>query len=189
MDHRARLLEVAVTLFADHGYDAVGVQAIVEAANVTKPTLYHYFGSKQGLFETLIREKSEGLLAMAREASQYRGDVTGSIGSVVRAYFDYARSEPIFYRMVLSMWFAPPSSEYSAPILDLFNRQTLLLEDMFESAAKDHGNMRGRHRLYAVSLKGMVDTYIGVWLQSGLDIRADDLQYRIIHQFMHGIFS
>ncbi len=32
-----------------NGYDAMGIQRIVEAARITKPTLYHYFGSKQGL--------------------------------------------------------------------------------------------------------------------------------------------
>ena len=43
MDNRARLLDCAQDLFAARGYDAVGVQEIVEAAGVTKPTLYHYF--------------------------------------------------------------------------------------------------------------------------------------------------
>jgi AcrR family transcriptional regulator len=189
LDHRADLLEVALKLFADHGYDAVGVQSIVDAAHVTKPTLYHYFGSKQGLFETLLREKSEGLLAVVSSASRYQHNITGSIKDVVRTYFDYARSQPVFYRMVLSMWFAPPNSEYSAIVLDLLERQTAMLEEMFRLAAEDHGNMRGRQRQYAVSLKGLIDTYIGVWLQSGVDLKSDDIQHRIVHQFMHGIFS
>ena len=189
MDHRADLLEAALRLFADHGYDAVGVQSIVEAAGVTKPTLYHYFGSKQGLFETLVREKAEGLLAVVSRASHYQGNITCSIKEVVRSYFDYAASEPLFYRMVLSMWFAPPGSEYSAAVLGLLDRQTALLEEMFRLAAGDHGNMRSRQRQYAVSLKGLIDTYVGVWLQSGLDLSSADIQARIVHQFMHGVFS
>jgi AcrR family transcriptional regulator len=189
LDHRADLLEAALKLFADHGYDAVGVQSIVEAAGVTKPTLYHYFGSKQGLFETLIQEKSAGLLAVVTRASRYQGNITGSIKEVVRSYFEYAAAEPAFYRMVLSMWFAPPGSENSASVLGLLERQTASLEEMFRLAAGDHGNMRGRARQYAISLKGLIDTYIGVWLQSGLDLAHGDIQARIVHQFMHGIFS
>jgi len=189
LDHRADLLDAALSLFAAHGYDGVGVQAIVEAAGVTKPTLYHYFGSKQGLFETLMREKSEGLMAMVSRAATYRHDITGSIQAVVRAYFEYAAREPTFYRMVLSMWFAPPDSEYSAAVIELLERQTACLEELFRLAAGDHGNMRNRQRQYAISLKGLIDTYIGVWLQSGLDLRGGDIQARIVHQFMHGIFS
>ncbi|HIS80092.1 MAG TPA: helix-turn-helix transcriptional regulator [Candidatus Scatomonas merdavium] len=39
MENRERLLEAALSLFYEKGYDAVGVQEIVEAAGVTKPTL------------------------------------------------------------------------------------------------------------------------------------------------------
>ena len=49
MDNRQAILDSALTLFYEKGYDAVGVQQIVDAAGVTKPTLYYYFGSKQGL--------------------------------------------------------------------------------------------------------------------------------------------
>ncbi len=189
MDNRSHLLEVALRLFADHGYDAVGVQAIVEIAGVTKPTLYHYFQSKRGLFETLVQEKSDPLLETAREAALYRGDVTGSITQVVRAYFDYAERQPTFYRMLLSMWFAPPSSEYFPVVRAVLEQQTRLLEQMFLRAAADHGNMRGRHQQYGVSLKGLIDSYIGLSLQGYADLKAPDLQYRIVHQFMHGIFS
>ena len=36
-----RILETALDLFASHGYDATSVQAICDAAHITKPTLYH----------------------------------------------------------------------------------------------------------------------------------------------------
>ena len=53
MDNREAILSEALHLFYVRGYDAVGVQEIVDAAGVTKPTLYYYFGSKKGLLETL----------------------------------------------------------------------------------------------------------------------------------------
>ena len=56
MDNRSNILSCALRLFATRGYDAVGVQEIVEAAGITKPTLYHYFGSKQGLLDALLKE-------------------------------------------------------------------------------------------------------------------------------------
>ena len=51
MDNRELLLNTALELFHAKGYDAVGVQEIVEKAGVTKPTLYYYFGSKLGLLK------------------------------------------------------------------------------------------------------------------------------------------
>jgi TetR/AcrR family transcriptional regulator len=41
MENREILLDRALTLFSTRGYDAVGIQEIVDSAGVTKPTLYH----------------------------------------------------------------------------------------------------------------------------------------------------
>jgi AcrR family transcriptional regulator len=47
-----RILEAALDLFAEKGYDATGVQEIVAAAGVTKGALYHHFTAKEEiLFE------------------------------------------------------------------------------------------------------------------------------------------
>jgi AcrR family transcriptional regulator len=44
-----RILAAAVRLFAAKGFDGASVQEIVEAAEVTKGALYHYFESKNDL--------------------------------------------------------------------------------------------------------------------------------------------
>jgi AcrR family transcriptional regulator len=46
---QGRLLEAAVSLFAEKGFDATSVQEIVERAQVTKGAMYHYFRSKDDL--------------------------------------------------------------------------------------------------------------------------------------------
>lgn len=188
-DNRTRLIEVATQLFATHGYDAVGVQQIVEAAGVTKPTLYHYFESKRGLLDAVVEDKASELLHQLKKVTVYQQDITASITALFTFYFGYARQHPTFYRMVLSMWFAPTSSEYYLTIADLQQRQFLLIEYMFQQAAEQHGNMKGRHKQYAVSLKGTIDTYIGLALQGYINLETPDLIYRVVHQFMHGIFS
>lgn len=189
MDTRASILNAALTLFANYGYDAVGVQAIVEAAQVTKPTLYHYFGSKQGLFETLVRERSAAWIEALRESTAYHGDIKNAIVATVRTCFEHYEDDPVFYRMVLSMWFAPPSSEYFGVVHDLLQEQHALFAVMFQSAERQHGNMRGRSVQYAISLRGLIDTYIGMAIQGYVDLKDEAMLYRVVHQFMHGIFS
>ncbi|MQA93940.1 MAG: TetR family transcriptional regulator [Streptosporangiales bacterium] len=44
-----RIMEAAVDLFAEKGFDATSVAEIVERAAVTKGALYHYFASKDDL--------------------------------------------------------------------------------------------------------------------------------------------
>ncbi len=52
---RERLLQVATDLFVAKGYASTSVREIVEAAGVTKPTLYYHFESKEGIFLALMR--------------------------------------------------------------------------------------------------------------------------------------
>jgi AcrR family transcriptional regulator len=46
---RGRLLDAAVALFAEQGFDATSVQEVVDRAAVTKGAMYHYFKSKDDL--------------------------------------------------------------------------------------------------------------------------------------------
>ena len=51
---RDRLLDAALRLFARKGFEAASVREIVKAADVTRPMLYHHFGSKEGLYRELV---------------------------------------------------------------------------------------------------------------------------------------
>ena len=187
-DNRAALLKCALDLFAARGYDAVGVQEIVEAAGGTKPTLYHYFGSKPGLLNALLEDHFQQLNQVVRTASAYQGDLTLSLQRVVQAYFGFAHQHRNFYRMQLALWFAPRQSEAFHAIASLNEQQHALIEHLFALASYDHGNMHGRQRAYAASFIGMIHTYIGLWLNSYLEL-DDPLVYQVVHQFEHGIYS
>jgi len=91
--NRAGLLKHALRLFVAYGYDGVGVQQIAEAANVTKPTLYHYFGSKLGLLDTLLNEQLEDLHTGVKQAARYRHDLPLTLNDTARAVFA-PRSSP-----------------------------------------------------------------------------------------------
>lgn len=58
-DRRRRLLERAVELFAEHGYDELSMAAIAREAGISKPLLYHYFRSKRDLFEAALTQAAE----------------------------------------------------------------------------------------------------------------------------------
>lgn len=188
MDNRQSLLNYALDLFSARGYDAVGVQQIVAAAGVTKPTLYHYFGSKSGLLAALFQQHFEPFLQSLRDAARFKGDVTMTLRTVCGAYFAFAAAHPQAYRLYLSMLYAAPHSEPFRVSHALSLEQQRLLEGLFASAAEHHGNLRGRQRAYAASLLGMINAYVTLSLNSGAEL-DDSLVYAVVQQFMYGIFS
>ena len=46
--------DIAFTLFLDMGYEATSMRNICKAAGIEQPTLYYFFGSKEGLFFSVI---------------------------------------------------------------------------------------------------------------------------------------
>lgn len=77
MDNKELILKSALDLFYAKGYDAVGVQEIVDKAGISKPTLYYYFGSKLGLLQNLLetgyQEFESRLIDIARPGESLPG--------------------------------------------------------------------------------------------------------------------
>ena len=59
---KSKILDAAWTVFGRNGYTGTSLDAIAEEAGVSKPTLYIYFGSKEGLFEAVLADTSEDIL-------------------------------------------------------------------------------------------------------------------------------
>ncbi len=55
--NRLKILEAAERLFAEHGTEAVSMDAVAEAAGVGKGTLYRRFGDRSGLARAILDER------------------------------------------------------------------------------------------------------------------------------------
>jgi TetR/AcrR family transcriptional repressor of mexJK operon len=57
-----RILEAARSHFYEHGLERASVDAIAAEAGVSKMTIYSHFGSKEGLFEAVVRERTDRVM-------------------------------------------------------------------------------------------------------------------------------
>lgn len=90
--YRKQLLSQCFDLFAEKGYGALTMREIAESLNVSTGTLYHYFASKQALFEQLVEEISQQDISSALE--EMKGAKTLSekmmaMGNYLAKYEDY----------------------------------------------------------------------------------------------------
>lgn len=58
-----QMIAVAEEIFAERGYQASSMDEIAERVGVSKPMIYEYFGSKEGLLVACIRQARSELLA------------------------------------------------------------------------------------------------------------------------------
>src|SRR5260221_6971569 len=66
----ARLLDVATTLFMERGFDGTSIDAVAEAAGVSKPTVYVRYRDKRDLFAAVLRGRIRDWLAPLSVAAE-----------------------------------------------------------------------------------------------------------------------
>jgi AcrR family transcriptional regulator len=64
------ILQVSGELFADGGYERASMDRIAELAGVSKPMLYAYFGSKEGLYLAYVERTGSDLVRRLVEADR-----------------------------------------------------------------------------------------------------------------------
>jgi AcrR family transcriptional regulator len=105
------IARIAAKLFATQGYEATSVRMIVEAAGVTKPTLYYYFGSKEGLAKAIMTVPMAGLGEAMRAILDEGGDPVASLVRIVEAHFRFCREDPDCARFCFALSFGPQGAE------------------------------------------------------------------------------
>lgn len=80
---REQLLKKALAVFSKKGYAATTLQDIAQEADVTRGAIYHHFGGKAELYNTLIREYADrGNVIMQQAVSE-----GGSLLDILRRVF------------------------------------------------------------------------------------------------------
>jgi Transcriptional regulator len=90
-EREAQMLQVAERVFGSRGFQATTMDEIAEQVGVTKPLIYDYFGSKEGLFAATIERARHQLLAAVILAWESNPDATPRlrVREVITAFFDF----------------------------------------------------------------------------------------------------
>ena len=182
---RAELLQVALTLFAERGYNGTGVQEIVSLAGVTKPTLYYFFKNKQGIYAALWEENFVPFYETLQKHCEYKPnpkeydkDIFPQLCAIAQLYYDFYKNNPVFYRLMLSLQFSPEDAEGIGMIQQLYGMKFKLIKGFFDEASLEHGNFKDKTELLARMF--IADVYAGI--EDAIAVDA------IVKLFMHGIF-
>lgn len=132
-DVRGRLLESAAALFSAKGYAATTVREIVARAGVTKPALYYYFRSKEGIYLDLMRAPLKGFEDHIESAMREEGTSRERLERLcLHAYDDFVRNLSLA-RIMFSIYYGPPQG---APFID-FDAAQLRFQECLVQVLKE----------------------------------------------------
>jgi AcrR family transcriptional regulator len=97
---RGQLIDVATGLFAEHGYEATSIEAVLAATEVSRGALYHHFAGKEALFRAVLEGVSERVAAEVTEAVSDCTDPFDAVHTGAMAWIDLA-GDPVIQRVML----------------------------------------------------------------------------------------
>jgi AcrR family transcriptional regulator len=103
-ERRTQLLDAALALIIEQGYEGVSMDAIARRAGVSKPVVYDAFGSREAFFGSLLeREESRALAAIAAAMPAVDGNDEPDVLIVegVERLLDAVAAEPGPWRLIL----------------------------------------------------------------------------------------
>lgn len=96
------LLEKAIELFSTHGYHQTKISDIVKAANLTQPTFYLYFQSKESLFNDLNEQFQKNLVDIFGDGQvepKNEQDVRNKVQANLTSIFSFFAENPKLTRI------------------------------------------------------------------------------------------
>jgi AcrR family transcriptional regulator len=117
---RRSILDATEALMIEAGGE-FSIRSLAARCGYTAPTIYHYFGDKEGLVDALLEERFARLLARVRRVEVGQDDCE-NLRRMLRAFLRFGRQNPAFYRLILAGGGkgrdrTPPSSEAAQAIL------------------------------------------------------------------------
>lgn len=180
-----KLLEAAVRLFAHKGYPATSTREIVEAAGVTKPMLYYYFQSKEGLlaaaighFLNLFHDRLRQVVAEPREPR-------AQLVEMVWAHLDFCQEQKPFARLFYALYFGPDDQKGLLDLEPCTKQGHELLMHSVQQALDAKLVRAGCEMDLGMALHGMINIYVIAALTDGM-VLTHELAQRIVDDLLLG---
>jgi len=179
LDRETQILDIASEEFGTHGFAATSVAAVADKAGISKPLIYNYFGSKEGLYEACL-DRGGSLLADEIERIA-RGDAVGIERGMatLNGMFALLEPQPYLWRLFFDST-APTTGPIADSIALYADRIGKLAEEGVAElmALADNTDPLDVSAMTAVWL-GIVDSLMNWWMDHP-DETADQMMQRCL---------
>jgi len=135
------ILDAAVRMFSQYGYDGVSMQRIADAAGVSKANIYHHFTSKEALYLAIVRDSAQHLSEIVEMLADRKGDFGQRLRDFAREHLEHLFDNATTLRLVLREAFSG-DEEKSRMVVEqvvggIFNRMVAIFR-----AGQEAGQLR-----------------------------------------------
>jgi TetR/AcrR family transcriptional regulator len=124
---RATILESAEALFAERGFEATRLEDVAERVGIRRASIVYYFRDKRELYEAVLQDVFEELLAGVEAALEAPGPLLARVDLAISAWVETIGRRPSLPRLLLrevldARGQAPVLRAQTEPFFALFRR-------------------------------------------------------------------
>jgi TetR/AcrR family transcriptional regulator, fatty acid metabolism regulator protein len=172
-EKRRRILRAAITVFARNGYHSSKVGEIATEAGVAYGLVYHYFGSKEELLETIFRRTWANMLEQVEEVERSEEPLREQIRAIARIVLGSWQADPELIRVLIREVARGPQLQREVDEIQL---AFAALERVL-ARGKERGQLRSElePRLAAWILYGALEEILTGWVFGSLAASDEDV--------------
>jgi AcrR family transcriptional regulator len=121
MRSRELVLDAAERVMAEDGFDAATLARVVEEAGIPLSSVYHYYGSKEGILLAVMERGAERFFADLPDSAGRIGGPTNYLSAVISNAAETLERHPSFLRLLI-VFAAQPSAVAGAEVRDVVGR-------------------------------------------------------------------
>ena len=171
---RRQILRAAIAVFARSGYHTSRVSDVAKEAGVAYGLVYHYFGSKEDLLETIFRRTWSRMLEAVEEVEREGAPAREQLAAVARIVLGAWQADPDLVRvLVREVARSPQLGREVDEISHAFDALERIV-----SRGQERGELRTdvKPRLAAWILYGALEEILTGWVFGPLPAGEDDVE-------------
>lgn len=187
-DTKDKIFATAAHLFAQKGYNGVSMREISEQSGVTKPTIYYYFGSKEGIYEELIETGMQYVISSFERIVQIEASAKEKLVMMTKTFFQISIDAPEFSKFFMTI--VTPLSDNE--IVDKFKRKmkhqgNAIMSVIEQGVESGEFGVSAKPELAAQIIGGVWQHFIWQQLSTKKIVLTDDLAEEIIELLFKGL--
>ena len=167
---RDRIFASALRHFSQKGYAATSLREISQDAQTTKPMIYYYFGSKEGLYGSIVREILEEMAEAIRSNLPGEAPAADQVIAYCERYLDHFLATEEIIALVLREVFGLGGVPMAALAQTLGEQVRQPLDDILRRGMDDDTFVVDSVSLCAAAITGIMNQFILAHVFGGASI-------------------
>jgi AcrR family transcriptional regulator len=185
---KAKIFQAAARLFAEKGYNGVSMREISESTGLSKPTIYYYFGSKEGVYTSLVEVGLHHNLEQFQQIIDMNIPVKQKIIEIVKIRFRQVQEYPEFAKFFLLIFMSIENLPFLKKFIEEAASRRQSLADLIQQGIfQGEFGKSANPKLAADILIGTLMHFIVKQLNVKKKILSDELAEEIVELIFKGL--